>query len=260
MPYYEKAVSLWRARHIATEADLAQAIQGHCIAYAYHSCKMENPNVTYKGTQEIFERDAVSNYTGDLHTFLEIRNAWDAHRFLLKVFGNRHPIEEPLVCAFHRLLTQAIYDTRRLELGEQPGTYKHRAYRVGRLDIGTAPENVQREMATLLGEFRDLPASIAEVKQLDAAAYFLARFEHIHPFADGNGRTGELLMNYLRLLLDHPPIVLHAEDSMAYQAALDAWGTAETLTPLHSFLQAQTVKAWQLVEAGLQSQPGEHRN
>lgn len=44
---------------------------------------------------------------------------------------------------------------------------------------------------------------------LTAAAFFHAKFENIHPFADGNGRTGRLVMNYLLVIHNHPPIVIH---------------------------------------------------
>ncbi|MCR4722837.1 MAG: Fic family protein [Eubacteriales bacterium] len=46
-------------------------------------------------------------------------------------------------------------------------------------------------------------------KALTAAAYFHAKYENIHPFADGNGHTGLLVMNYMLLLNDYPPIIDH---------------------------------------------------
>ena len=81
--------------------------------------------------------------------------------------------------------------------------------------------------------------------QNSAAAYFHAKFENIHPFADGNGRAGRLLMNYLLLLWDHPPIIIHEEDRRDYYAALERFDAAQSLEPLVEFLKAQTVKTWQ---------------
>ena len=74
--------------------------------------------------------------------------------------------------------------------------------------MGAAPEDVADEMGELLSEIQDVPVQNA----LTAAAYFHAKFENIHPFADGNGRTGRLAMNYFLVLRDHPPIVIHEED------------------------------------------------
>ena len=79
---------------------------------------------------------------------------------------------------------------------------------------------------------------------LTAAAYFHVKFENIHPFADGNGRTGRLAMNYLLVMLGHPPIVVHEEDRKEYYAALEAWDTKQNLKVMISFLRSQTVKTW----------------
>ena len=72
MTNYEKAVALWQGKKIETDAELAEALNGHSIAFAYHSGKIENENVTYNDTREIFEHDGVISYTGDLRTLFEI--------------------------------------------------------------------------------------------------------------------------------------------------------------------------------------------
>ena len=110
----------------------------------------------------------------------------------------------------------------------------------GRDEIGASPENVGEEMEELLSEFKDIP----DEKALIAAAYFHVKFENIHPFADGNGRTGRLVMNYILLLHDHPPIVIHEEDRKAHYSALEAWDEGQDLEPMLSFLREQTGKTW----------------
>ena len=241
MTDYERAVALWRKRHITTDAELAEALNGHSIAFAYHSGKIENENVTYNDTREIFEHDGVTSYTGDLRTLFEIRNSKEANELLLSSFNEKRPVDEALVREFQRVLTQNTYDPRRWQLGERPGEYKRHDYVTGKNEIGAAPEDVQEEMAELLAELEGVPAD----KALTAAAYFHAKFENIHPFADGNGRTGRLLMNYLLLLHGHPPVIIHEEDRKGYYTALEAWDERQELDPLVSFLREQTVKTWQ---------------
>ena len=72
MSDYEKAVRLWQSKNIQTDAQLAEALNGHSIAFAFHSGKLENDNITYNDTREIFEHDGVTAYTGDLRTLFEI--------------------------------------------------------------------------------------------------------------------------------------------------------------------------------------------
>ena len=237
---YEKTLAWWKEKKIETDAQLAEVLSGHSIAFAYHSGKIENDKITYNDTRDIFEHDGVTAYTGDLRTLFEIRNAKLANELFLTSFGEKRRMEETLVKEFQKLLTMNTYDARSWQLGERPGEYKKHDYVTGREEIGAAPEDVQEEMAELMDELQDLMQEDA----LTAAAYFHVKFENIHPFADGNGRTGRLAMNYLLVMLGHPPIVVHEEDRKEYYAALEAWDTKQNLKVMISFLRSQTVKTW----------------
>lgn len=237
---YEKTLAWWKEKKIETDAQLAEVLSGHSIAFAYHSGKIENDKITYNDTRDIFEHDGVTAYTGDLRTLFEIRNAKLANELFLTSFGEKRRMEETLVKEFQKLLTMNTYDARSWQLGERPGEYKKHDYVTGREEIGAAPEDVQEEMAELMDELQDLMQEDA----LTAAAYFHVKFENIHPFADGNGRTGRLAMNYLLVMLGHPPIVVHEEDRKEYYTALEAWDTKQNLKVMISFLRSQTVKTW----------------
>ena len=241
MTQYEKAIALWQSKGISTDAELAEALNGHSIAFAYNSGKIENDKITYHDTREIFEHDGVTSYTGDLRTLFEIRNAKDANEHFLSAFNNRLQLNEQLVFDFQRILTKNTYDTRRWQLGERPGEYKKHDYVTGKEEIGASPEEVEEEMRELLEDIQDFPKE----KALTAAAFFHVKFENIHPFADGNGRAGRLLMNYLLVLNNHPPIIIHEEDRKAYYDALEAWDSSQTLEPMVAFLKEQTAKTWE---------------
>ncbi len=240
MTDYEKAVALWQQKKITTDAELAEALNGHSIAFAYHSGRIENEKITYHDTREIFEHDGVTAYTGDLKTLFEIRNAKEAYELFLTAFQEKRLLDEGLIKEFQRILTQNTYDTRRWKLGERPGEYKRHDYVTGREEVGASPEDVSEEMSELLEELAD----VADKNALTAAAYFHAKFENIHPFADGNGRAGRMTMNYFLVMHMHPPITVHEEDRRAYYDALEAWDSVQDLKPLQTFLKAQTVKTW----------------
>ena len=86
--------------------------------------------------------------------------------------------------------------------------------------------------------------ALGQKAPLKAGAYFHARFENIHPFADGNGRVGRTLLNYWLLINDYPPIIIYEEDRRAYYDALQAYDEQEDLDPLIKFLQRETIKTW----------------
>lgn len=240
MTIYEQAKQFWKSRNITTDAELAEVLNGYSVAYAYHSGKLENDNITYNDTREIFDHDGVSSYTGDLKTLFEIRNSRDANELFFEAFQERRVLDEDLVCAFHLALTKNTYDTRRWQLGERPGKFKRHDYVTGRGEVGAAPEDVREELLELLEEMEDIP----EDKLLLAAAYLHAKFENIHPFADGNGRTGRIIMNYFLVCNNHPPVIIHEEDRNPYYEALEAWDEKQELTPLTDFLYDQIEKTW----------------
>ena len=241
MTNYEKALELWRRKNVQTDAELAEALNSHSIAFAFHSGKIENDHITYHDTREIFEHDGVTSYTGDLRTLFEIRNAKGAHELFLSALRDKRPLDEVFLRELQRQLTHGTYDTRRWQLGERPGEYKRHDYVTGTGEVGAAPEDVAEELSELVEELD----GISPENALTAAAYFHAKFENIHPFADGNGRTGRLAMNYFLVLHGYPPIIIHEEDRRGYYEALEAWDTKQDLAPLKAFLEAQTEKTWE---------------
>ena len=241
---YGIIIKWWRDKNIRTEAELAEILNGNSVLFAFHSGKLENERVTWHDTREIFERDGVSNYTGDLRTLFEIRNAKSAYEFFLSSFGEKRPLDESFLLRLQKLLTRNTYDTRRYQLGERPGAYKLHDFVTGKYEIGASPEDTADEIKELLSELKNIPSDFPAEKILTAAAYFHAKFENIHPFADGNGRTGRLATNYFLVTRNHPPIVIYEEDRVDYYAALESWDTTQDLEPMREFFKNQLIKTW----------------
>ena len=237
---YARLCAAWRGRGIGNREELARALEDYRVSFSYNSGRIENPHITYHNTRDVFENGRVIGYTGDVRTLFEIQNLKECHELMLDSFAGRAPITEELVLLFHRTLTQGTYDERRWKQGERPGEYKHRDFVVGARGVGCLPENVGHEMNELLGEL----ALATEANVLTVAAYFHLVFESIHPFADGNGRCGRALMNYLFVLYGHPPIIIFNEDQMAYYGAIEVWDAEQDLAPMCGFLRAEAVKTW----------------
>ena len=237
---YKDVVEFWRGKKISSVSELETAINGKIISLAYHSGKLENEAITYNDTREIFEHDRVVSYTGDLRTLFEIRNAKDAFVELLGAFDKKLALDEDLICKFHYQLTKNTYDKNRWDAGERPGKFKMHDYVVGREEVGALPEDVPIEMSELLKEIADYKGEDI----LKVGAYFHVKFENIHPFADGNGRTGRLALNYYLLQRNSPPVIIHEEDRKKYFAALESWDSRQELEPMNIFLQEQSIKTW----------------
>ncbi len=237
---YDQIVSSWRAKKIKNSGDLDAVVNGQAITLAYHTTKLEMADVTFHDTREIFEHGRVTNYTGDVVSLFALQNARAGWELFLRAFDEKRAIDETLVKEFQYALATGTYDERRFLRGERPGEYKKGDYVTGLHEVGAPPDDVAAEMNELLDDIRNVENRDA----LTAAAFFHAKFENIHPFADGNGRAGRLLMNYFLVSHDHPVITIHEEDRREYMSALEAWDVSQDLKPLIAFLKEQTVKTW----------------
>lgn len=247
MTEYNSIVKMWQGWQVRSVSDLALRLDSFRILFAYNSGKIENAEIEYHDTREIFENGKVINYTGSTRTLFEQQNQKVCYEFLQDKIIAREPLSIELICMVHRALTEGTYDERRyIDNGERPGEFKKHDYVTGRNEVGSQPEEVKADLTELLEEVNDIGAK----SPLKAGAYFHARFENIHPFADGNGRVGRTLLNYWLMINDYPPTIIYEEDRRAYYDALQAYDEQEELSPLVEFLEAETVKTWARTAGG----------
>ncbi len=243
MSAYEKILQLWQGWDVRTEADIDLRLDHFRILFAYNSGKIENEAITWHDTREIFENGQVQGFAGNPRALFEQRNQKLCYELLKRKIAAREPLSLDLILETHRVLTEGTYDERRyIELGERPGAFKKHDYVTGQAEVGSLPEDVEGDLADLLAELADLPL---EADLLQAGAYLHARFEFIHPFADGNGRVGRTLLNYFFMTQGHPPIVIHNEDKAAYYTALGRYDVDEKLQPMVDFLREQLERTWE---------------
>ncbi len=242
MDEYAQIVRLWQQYAIRTEADIDLRLDSFRVLFAYHSGKIENPEISYHDTREIFENGRVVNFTGSPRAIFEQRNQKLCYDFLKPRILAREPITIELVKETHAILTAGTYDENRyIQQGERPGAFKKHDYVTGIEEVGSLPEDVEHDMQELLATLQEL----AGKDPLKTATYFHVRFEYIHPFADGNGRVGRTLLNYLLMTRDHPPLIVYDEDKRDYYAALEQYDRNEDYQPMYAFLKKETIRTWE---------------
>ncbi len=125
---YDRTMELWRSYSIATSLELAAHLENFAILFSYNSGKIENREITYHDTHEIFKNGRVCGYTGDLRTLYEIKNLKDASELMYRWFDERKPITLDSIREMQFELTKGTYNERRWELGERPGEFKKTIY------------------------------------------------------------------------------------------------------------------------------------
>ncbi|KXG42694.1 Fic family protein [Tepidibacillus decaturensis] len=242
MERYRQIIQLWQSYKITSAADLDKYLDSFRILFAFHSGKIENEEVTYHDTREIFENGRVVNYTGSPRALFEQQNQKLCYEVLKEKIVQKEPLSIELVKEIHKVLTSGTYDERRYIANlERPGEFKKHDYVTGFYEVGSAVENVEREMEELIAEVNDYEGKDA----LKAATYLHARFEFIHPFADGNGRVGRTLMNYYLMIHNHPPLIVYDEDKRIYYECLQKYDETEDLNPLYEFFKYEVEKTWE---------------
>ena len=236
---YETIVDEWKRRPMRSAADVDTALDNFRVLFAYNSNKIENAETTYHDTREIFANGRVTGYTGELRTLFEIQNQKYCYDHLRDKIVAGEAVTPGLIREIHKILMDGCYDEARWMQGERPGQYKLRDYVTGD-NAGSAPEDVSGDIEALCNEIENAPESGI----LTAASYLHLKFESIHPFADGNGRTGRTLMNYYLMINGLPPTVLYEEDKKTYYIALAVYDKTEEISGFREFIKEQTVKTW----------------
>ncbi len=239
---YSDIVKVWHDKKIRTASDFEAVLSNFKIFFAFHSNKIEDAGVSIDHTREIFENGKVINYTVDLQALFETENQKICYEFLKEKLIAKEPLSGALIKQIHEKLTHGCYDETRWAKGERPGEYKKNYYGVG-LSVGVPPEDVQEEVDYICKELSE--ANLDSVESvLKAAIWFHCSFERIHAFADGNGRVGRTILNYILMMNDLPPIIIFDEDKETYFMALEVFDHSDKIDGFVTFIKEQALKTW----------------
>lgn len=242
---YTDVITYWQSLKIDSKEKLENVLDNFRILFAYNSGAIENAEITYNDTREIFENGKVISFTGNLRTIFEISNQKTCYEYLLDKIIKKEKISENLIKKVHELLTIGTYDERRYILnGERPGEYKKHDYVTGREEVGASANEVAKEIANLLNEVNSVNTNNAE-DIIKIATYFHNKFENIHAFVDGNGRVGRTLTNYILMINNMPPLIVYDEDKKYYYAALEKYDKEDNIKSMIEFFKYEMEKTWE---------------
>lgn len=242
-----KSIDYWKSLEIDSLDKARGILKDFRILFSYHSGVIENTNIKYLDVKEIFDSRRVNNYTGGLVTLYEIDNLRISFNYMLIKAIDKESLTEELIKKFHKLLTSGTYDERRYVINkERLGEYKKHDYVTGKNEVGSLPEDVSNDMRNLLEEVNETELKSDE-DVLVLVAYVHNMIEYIHPFADGNGRLGRLLINYLLLINGLPLLIIFNDDKNLYYECLQKFDENDNLASTVEFLKYEMEKTWEKV-------------
>lgn len=188
------------------------------INFTYNSNHMEGSRLTEEETRYIFETRTVGTIKPEIPIDDIVETANHFRCIDLVIRSAKANLNEAYVKRLHFQLKNGTTDSRKgwFAVGE----YKRRMNSVGDLDTA-APEDVRTEMRKLLSWYKSERATFERIVE------FHLRFERIHPFQDGNGRVGRLLMFKECLRHGITPFVIDESLRFYYYRGLKEWDAAQ---------------------------------
>lgn len=184
------------------------------IDFTYNTNHMEGSRLTHEQTRWIFETMTVGKLDADIPVddIIETSNHF---RCIDKVIASSGAqLTERYIKELHRLLKECTSDSRKAWFAV--GDYKRLENVVG--DMDTCPvKKVHAEIVKLLASYN------ASAKTFEDLVDFHVRFEQIHPFQDGNGRVGRLILLKECLKQGHVPFVIAENLKQFYYMGLEDW-------------------------------------
>lgn len=185
------------------------------IDLTYNSNHMEGSKLTHDQTRYIFETNTIG-IAGEALPVDDIIETVNHFRCIDYVIDHAKAVlTEKMIKELHAILKTGTNDAGKDWFAV--GAYKKMPNEVGGIET-TLPEYVAVEMNTLLNDYNS-----KTIKTLDDILEFHVRFEKIHPFQDGNGRVGRLIMLKECLKQDIVPFIIGEDLKMYYYRGLKEW-------------------------------------
>ncbi|AMB98716.1 hypothetical protein AWM75_01315 [Aerococcus urinaehominis] len=189
-----------------------QAWQDFVLNFVYHSCHVDGNPLTFVETQALLQERATLGGKR-LKDYVEAVNLEAACYYIRDLALDSQIVDQNLIKKIHSIV-------RRDEIAIA-GQYKTADNQLISPDILTAEVwETPMRMDQVIQKYHNIKLS-QDQSIFEVIAWFHAHLEKIHPFQDGNGHVGRLLINFDLIQNGYLPIIIHDQEASAYYAAID---------------------------------------
>lgn len=183
------------------------------VLFSTHSCAIEGNSFSVDDTRELKEKGLGMIPAGKtLFEAFEMLDHFEAFEYVMQ--NAQHPLDEALLKEINKRVTLHTISYRSPEA--IPGEYTTTDMAAGDTVFGDHEQLIAKVPKLL----ESTEKAIAAVHPIILAARFHGFYEYLHPFRDGNGRTGRLVSNYILLRSGHPLLIIPSEARQEYISAL----------------------------------------
>ena len=186
------------------------------IDLTYNSNHIEGSKLTHEQTRYIFETNTIgiTDESVNVDDIVETTNHFRCIDYIIDHANDK--LTESMIKELHKILKSGTSDSRKSWFNV--GEYKRLPNEVGGIET-TPPEEVHTQITSLIKSYNAI-----KNKTLEDIIDFHCKFERIHPFQDGNGRVGRLIMFKECLANNIVPFIITDELKLFYYRGLSNWG------------------------------------
>lgn len=178
----------------------------------HNSTAIEGNTMTRAQVENVVERREIQ---ADLTEALDVQGYSEAADWVYRHAADYEGVPVSVVSEVHKRIVQLAWHLDPPPTQDEPGAWRQSGVKVGRLTVSLPPV-----IPGDLAEWRRSTADLNGLHPLVHAAAHHAWLERIHPFVDGNGRVGRLVLNFMLIQQGYPPGVILKESRTAYLKAL----------------------------------------
>lgn len=225
-------------RRPLTEGEVARLNEEFIVEYTYNSNAIEGNTLTLRETDLVLRGLTIDKKP--LKDHMEAVGHKEAFEYASELVKDNVPISESIIKQIHFLVLADKKDDR--------GVYRRVPVRImGAQHEPVQPYLIEPKMEQLLRDFTESTEHI-----VTKLARFHIEFEGIHPFIDGNGRTGRLLVNLELMKVGYPPIDIKFTDRITYYNAFDEYYVKHNLSAMEnlfaSYIEARLDKYLKILQ------------
>ena len=203
---------------------------------AYNSNKIEGSTLTEEQTASLFDNGTLPK-SDDYYRAKDVEEMNGHFLMFNRMLDTlEEPLTQELIKQFHFELKSGVFEDR--ANGYAIGDYKKRPNMIGMYPT-IRPDNVEQEMYLLIEWYN------GQERNLSVLAEFHAKYERIHPFQDGNGRTGRLILFRECLKNGLVPVVIEDANRNEYLEGLKEYREEETLRRLIGLFEKEQQFYWE---------------
>lgn len=209
--------------------DELRIMQKFRLDWNYHSNNLEGNSLTYGETKALVLFGITAQGKPLQHHF-EVTGHDYAIKWVMDIVKQDRPLTETFIRELHKLILKEPYEVdaitpegkptkKKIRIGEYKSTPNHVKTKTGEIFRFATVEETPAKMTDLIDWFSEKKQA-KDVNPILLASEFHYRFIRIHPFDDGNGRTARIVMNFILMQYNYPPVIIKTEDKNNYFSAL----------------------------------------